>query len=257
VVVRSVVAVQADLSISKTGPAGVISGNNMTYAIVATNNGTDPLRNTAATVTVRDPLPAGTTFVSQTTPPGWLCTSPLVGVGGTVECSKATMAPGEVVGLAIAVNVVCAITDGAAIRNTATVNAAATVDPDPTNNSSSWTTTVSNPPPIISGVAASPAELWPANHKFVDVTVDYDVSDNCGTVTTALSVTSNEPMSGTGEGDSSPDWIVIDAHHVSLRAERAGSGSGRIYTIMITATNSEGGTSTLTVDVLVPHDSGQ
>jgi hypothetical protein len=163
-----------------------------------------------------------------------------------------------VAGFAIAVNVACAIADGSSIRNTATVNATGTVDPDPTNNASSWTTTVSNPPPVISGVVATPAELWPANHKFVDVTVDYDVSDNCGTVTTALSVTSNEPISGTGEGDDfSPDWIVMDAHHVRLRAERAGSGSGRVYTIAITATNSEGGTSISTVAVLVPHDSGQ
>lgn len=256
IVVNSVVAVQADLSISKTAPSGVLSGANMTYAIVATNNGLDPLRNTAANVMVRDALPAGTTFVSKTTPAGWVCTSPSVGVGGTVECSKATMAPGEVAGFAIAVNVACAVTDGTAIRNTATVNAAATVDPDPANNTSSWTTIVSNPAPVISGVVATPDELWPPNHKFVDVTVDYAVSDNCGTVTTSLSVTSNEPISGTGEDDLAPDWIVLDQHHVRLRAERADYGSGRIYAITITATNSEGGTSTSTVTVFVPHDKG-
>lgn len=257
VVVQSVVAIQADLSISKTGPSDVVSGNNMTYAIVATNNGSDPLRNTAANVTMNDPLPAGTRFVSQTTPAGWLCTSPPVGAGGTVQCSKAAMAPGEVAGFAIVLNVACAVTDGTAIRNTATVNAADTVDADPTNNASSWTTTVSNPPPVISGISATPGELWPPNHKFVDVTVDYAVSDNCGTVTTALSVTSNEPTSGTGEDDLSPDWIVVDEHHVRLRAERAAYGTGRSYTIAITATNGEGGASTSTVAVFVPHDKGK
>jgi uncharacterized repeat protein (TIGR01451 family) len=257
VVVRSVVAVQADLSISKSGPSDVVSGNDMTYTIVATNNGSDPLRNTAANVTVSDPLPAGTTFGSQTIPAGWVCTSPPVGVGGTVECSKSTMVPGEVAGFAIAVNVACAIADGTAIRNTATVNGAGTVDPDPTNNASSWTTTVSNPPPVISGISTTTGELWPPNHKFVDVAVDYAVSDNCGRMTTALSVVSNEPISGTGEDDLSPDWIVVDAHHVKLRAERADTRSGRIYTIAITATNSEGGTSTSSVEVLVPHDRGK
>ena len=256
IVVQSVVAVQADLSISKTGLSEVASGNNMTYTIVATNNGSDPLRNTAANVTVRDPLPSGTTFVSRTTPTGWTCTSPPVGLGGTVECSKATMATGEVAGFAIAVNVACAIADKTALTNTATVNAAGTVDPDASNNTSSWTTTVSNPPPVISGVAVAPAQLWPVNHKFVDVTVAYAVSDNCGTVTTALSVTSNEPIGGASADGLSPDWIVMDTHHVKLRAERTGSGSGRIYTIMITATNSEGGMSSSTVDVVVPHDSG-
>ena len=43
-------------------------------------------------------------------------------------------------------------------------------------------------------------------------------------------------MDGTGDGDTSPDWEVIDAHHVLLRAERAGNGSGRIYTITVTVT---------------------
>jgi uncharacterized repeat protein (TIGR01451 family) len=252
IVVRSIVAVQADLSISKTGSPGVLSGRDMTYVVVTTNNGSDPLRNTAANVTVRDTLPAGTAFLSQTTPAGWSCTSPPVGSGGTVECSKGSVAPSEVAAFAIAVKVACAVPDGTAIQNTATVNAAGSVDPDQSNNVSSWTTAVSNPPPVISGLAATPAQLWPPNHKLVDVTVAYAVSDNCGTVTTALTVTSSEPISGT-----TPDWIVVDRHLVRLRAERAGDGPGRTYTITVTATNDEGGTSSSAVDVFVPHDLGR
>jgi len=49
---------------------------------------------------------------------------------------------------------------------------------------------------------------------------------------------------------------VVDAHHVQLRAERLGTGSGRIYTITITCTNAAGSTSE-SVTVLVPHDQGQ
>ena len=253
VVVQSVVSTQADLSISKTGPAGVVSGQNMTYSLVATNNSLDPAKNTAATVAVRDTLPAGTTFVSMTGADGWACTSPAVGAGGTVECSKATVAPGESAGFAIAVNVACSVADGTRIRNTATI-AASGVDPDPSNNASTLTTTVSNPPPVISGLAATATQLWPANHKFVDVAVDYAVSDNCGTVTSALTVTSSEPIAGTSEDDLSPDWIVVDDHHVKLRAERDDDGPGRVYTITVTATNSQGGTSSSAVAVVVPHD---
>jgi uncharacterized repeat protein (TIGR01451 family) len=250
VVVQSVVTVQADLSISKTGPADVLSGHDMTYAIVATNNGSDPTKNTAANVTVRDTLPAETTFVSLTGAPGWSCTSPAAGSGGTVECSKATFAPGAAAGFAIAVNVACSVPDGTRIRNTATITAA-TVDPDPGNNASAWTTTVSNPPPVISGLEATPTRLWPVSHKLVDVAVNYAVSDNCGTVTSVLTVTSSEPTGGTGE-----DWIVVDDHHVKLRAERDGNGPGRVYTITVTATNSQGGTSSSAVAVVVPHDQG-
>ena len=66
------------------------------------------------------------------------------------------------------------------------------------------------------------------------MTVSYDVTDNCpvpsGSCT--LSVTSNEPVLGHGSGNTSPDWIVVDDHHVLLRAEREGGGNGRIYTLL-------------------------
>ena len=53
------------------------------------------------------------------------------------------------------------------------------------------------------------------------------------------------------------DWKVVDAHHVLLRAQRAGNGNGRIYTITITGTNNTNGlSSSRTVTVRVPHDQG-
>jgi hypothetical protein len=87
----------------------------------------------------------------------------------------------------------------------------------------------------------------------VDVMVNYAAADNCAAVSTALSVESNEPVDGTGDGDTAPDWEVIDAHHVRLRAERAGKGRGRTYTITITATDSHGNASSQAVTVHVPH----
>src|SRR5262249_36967279 len=100
---------------------------------------------------------------------------------------------------------------------------------------------------VISGASASPNVLWPPNHTFVDVTVNYTSTSTC-TATCTLSVSSNEP---------GPDQsIVVDAHHVQLLAEREGDGNGRVYTITITCSNSAGST-TKTVTVLVPHDQGQ
>jgi hypothetical protein len=42
-----------------------------------------------------------------------------------------------------------------------------------------------------------------------------------------------------------------------LRAERSGSGDGRIYTITITGRDSSGNRSQAKVEVTVPHDKGQ
>lgn len=90
----------------------------------------------------------------------------------------------------------------------------------------------------------------------VDVAVSYSAADNCnpGPVTCSLAVRSNEPVNGTGDGDTSPDWEIIDAHHVRLRAERAGSGGGRIYTVNITCTNESGNSATKAITVTVPKD---
>jgi hypothetical protein len=89
-----------------------------------------------------------------------------------------------------------------------------------------------------------------------DVTVSYNVATNCGGVTCALDVASNEPVNGDGDGNTAPDWQVVDDHHVRLRSERAGGGTGRIYTITITCTDSAGGSSSAETSVTVAHDQG-
>ncbi len=108
--------------------------------------------------------------------------------------------------------------------------------------------------PVIANVNADPASLWPPNHQMVDVTINYTAVDNCSPVTNMLSVTSNEPVNGLGDGDTSPDWEVLDDHHIKLRAERSGKGNGRIYTITITSTDDCGNVATATTTVIVNHD---
>jgi Lactonase, 7-bladed beta-propeller len=110
------------------------------------------------------------------------------------------------------------------------------------------------PEPVIEDNFATPNVLWGPNHKFVDVTINYSVTDPCPN-TCVLAVSSDEPVDAGGDGNTAEDWQVIDAHHVRLRAERAGNGSGRTYTISITCTNDTNKlSSTKTVRVFVPHD---
>jgi Tol biopolymer transport system component len=103
--------------------------------------------------------------------------------------------------------------------------------------------------------------LWPPNHKMVDIVVEANVSDNSGLpVTLYASVSSNEPVNGSGDGDKSPDWTepVIDQENgiitLQLRSERSGKGNSRVYTITITATDTSNNSTTANIEITVPHD---
>jgi uncharacterized repeat protein (TIGR01451 family) len=241
----------ADLSLSKSGsPDPVIAGSNLTYTLTVANTGPD----SATSVVVTDNLPAETTFVSCSSTGGGVCG----GSGNNRTVTFASLASGQTESVTLVASVNCSVVDGTLVSNTATVSSS-TLDPNTTNNLATITTAVSNPPPVITGATADPSVLWPPNHRMINVTVSYDVTDNCplppGSCT--LSVTSNEPVLGHGSGHTSPDWTVVDDHHVLLRAERAGNGNGRIYTIAITCTDSGGNSSSDQVEVAVPHDRGR
>ena len=110
-------------------------------------------------------------------------------------------------------------------------------------------------PPVISNASASSSVLWPADRNMKTVLINYSSIDNCSSDCssgTSLTVTSNEPISGTYNGDLSPDWQIINNRTVKLRAERKPTGTGRIYTIKISSTDANGNVSTKTVTVSVP-----
>lgn len=113
-------------------------------------------------------------------------------------------------------------------------------------------------PPVIRSVEASPSVLWPPNHKMVDVRIKADIKDLCDDAKLKIiSITSNEPVNGLGDGDTAPDWEIVDNHHVKLRAERSGTGTGRTYTITVRAEDSAGNQSPAKVIyVKVPKSMG-
>jgi hypothetical protein len=110
-------------------------------------------------------------------------------------------------------------------------------------------------PPTITGLTASKSILAPPNHKMVDVYLDYTIRDNCvSTPNVTISITSNEPVNGTGDGDTDPDWEIIDKNRIRLRAERAGNGTGRIYTITVTVNDGCNAPVSATTEVRVAHN---
>jgi len=104
-------------------------------------------------------------------------------------------------------------------------------------------------------LSVSPGTLWPPNHRMVTVTPSVKVTDgNQGTTVRLVSVTSNEPDDGLGDGDTANDIVINADGTISLRAERSGTGAGRVYTITYQATDIAGNATTLSATVTVPHN---
>ena len=137
---------------------------------------------------------------------------------------------------------------------------------DDSGNNASCTTTVTvqdTTAPEIS-VTVSPDTLWSPNHKMVDIVANVTVSDICDAAPTVVltSVTSNEPDDAKGSGDGKTvddiqdNEIGTEDYEFQLRAERAGKGDGRIYTITYTVTDASGNSANASATVAVPHDRG-
>jgi hypothetical protein len=67
----------------------------------------------------------------------------------------------------------------------------------------------------------------------------------------------DEAVDATGSGNTAPDGSGIGTDTAYVRAERAGPGTGRLYFISFTATNSMGLQCSSAVQAFVPHDQGQ
>ena len=117
---------------------------------------------------------------------------------------------------------------------------------------------VDKTPPVISGMPAAACTLWPPNHKMI----------------TVATVTANDLLSGVAPGSfhitgvsneptdpANPDIVVTPngtgGMLVQLRADRLGTGTGRIYTLTATASDVAGNTVTTTSTCTVPHDQGK
>jgi large repetitive protein len=137
---ETLVGIGADLMITKVDQTDpVIAGKTLSYTIVATNNSTCIA---AQDLTIRDIVPANTTFASLTPSPGGNCTTPLLGETGQVSCTwLGATTPGVARSITLVVNINPSTSNGATITNTAMVSSV-TPDPDSRNNSATSTTQV-------------------------------------------------------------------------------------------------------------------
>jgi hypothetical protein len=98
------------------------------------------------------------------------------------------------------------------------------------------------------------ATLWPPDHKLVAVGITGVRDPNRDPVTITIeTVRQDEPVTGLGDGDTSPDAVLRGAG-VLLRAERSGGGDGRVYHVTFRAEDGQGGLCRGEVTVEVPHN---
>lgn len=233
------------------------------------------LGSTAVTLTVTDSeslsasCSANVTVVDQQSP-SITCPSPTAectGPGGAVVTFSASVSdncPGVQ-------NLGCSPASGATFPLGTTPLTCSAKDGSGNPNSCSSAVIVQDTTaPSISLVSANPGVLWPTNppnHKLVPVSITVMATDICDPSPTCqvVSVTSNEPVLARGSGHTDPDWIINDPGPkaspatlgVQLRAERAGGGNGRVYTINVSCSDASGNTTPGQATVIVPHDQSQ
>lgn len=165
----------ADLSVTKTADAdSVIVGNNLTYTIAVTNNGS----NNAKGVTLTETLPEGATLVSASI-------NPTQQSGSDLTFDLGDFANGD----SKTINITITPPATGTITGTASVTSK-TFDPDVANDTAILATTVNAAPvPVVSTDLAVTAIDTPASVNLGDkLTYNFNVSNNSPTKATGVTL---------------------------------------------------------------------
>lgn len=126
--------------------------------------------------------------------------------------------------------------DGSAQSNTVTVNI----------------TVHDKVPPALSASVGT-GSLWPPNHDLENVGLSVSASDNSGDpVQIQVAVFSDEDDVTSAGGEMSPDAKNIAPVTLRLRSERSGNSDGRVYLIVVTATDSSNNVTRACLAVVIP-----
>ncbi|HYK00647.1 MAG TPA: hypothetical protein VE974_02760 [Thermoanaerobaculia bacterium] len=235
-------AQEADLLVTKNGPAEAAAGSDVPYEITVTNLGPDDALN----VSVTDDIPPGMTFVSATqdSGPAASCSTPPVGDGGPVTCSVATLSAGAALELTLVFNIPPQTPPGTTFSNFVT-KTSDTFDPNEENDTGFASTSTMFPPQGDIFIAKSgPGSAGPDTNVAFTITIGNAGPDAAETVEL------NDTLPG-------------DLQFVSLTQENGPSMScstpaiGAGGTITCTAaTFAAGASATFTLVAHVPGDSG-
>jgi hypothetical protein len=245
-----------DLTVSKTADVDqVVPDRDITYTIAVRNLGSDA----ATSATMSDPLPQVTmssgasptfsqmTFVSLTPAPGWSCSTPSVGTGGTISCTRATVAGSSVHTFTLVAHVppgAVPNSDFPFISNAVTVSASN--DPNTENDSGSASTLLfscfSNPVVTTSADSGAGSLRQAIADACAGSTITFDMTP--GHVTSPITLTSgelliNKNLTINGPGASA---LIISGNNAS-RVFRIQSGNVTISGLAIANGKVTGGNS--------------
>jgi hypothetical protein len=102
--------------------------------------------------------------------------------------------------------------------------------------------------------------LWPPNHALWTINANVQAVDLCGEVASIklMSIVSNQPDNGMGDGDTTNDIQDASLNTLDLvfrlRAERAAPLGERRYTVTYRAADDSGNSADTSAVVIVPHD---
>jgi hypothetical protein len=108
-------------------------------------------------------------------------------------------------------------------------------------------------------------QLWPPNHEYrtfhlsdcvTSVTDETSGQIDIDAVGTILSISSDEPEDtiGKGDGNTLDDIVILGNSTFKVRAEREGSGNGRVYTVTFKVADAAGNETVVSFYLGVPHD---
>ena len=130
-----------------------------------------------------------------------------------------------------------------------------------TSSCTGTVTVVDTTPPVVTVKPADTngfiASFWPPDRTLQTVSLSdciASVKDQCdgSPRSTIVRVTADESV--TAHGNKSDDMAIVDSQTVLLRADRDGSGDGRVYTIFGSVTDDVGNATPVSCKVQVPHD---
>jgi hypothetical protein len=246
-------AVDGPITATCTPASGSMFAINPVPVTTVTCTVTDSGHNTVSdtfTITVRDTtpptivnLPANMT-VPSTTPTGAIVNWPPPTATDLVD---------------VTVDVFCVPTSGSFFPLGKTPVTCTATDAHGNRARESFSVTVVDGLPPVVTVTLNPGVLWPPDHRMIPIAVTVTTQDGDPHPSCAIfSVTSNQPVNGTGDGDTDVDW-GFNGLNLKLRRERAGnagSDSVRIYTVTVRCIDSSGNIGTGIATARVVHDQG-